>query len=220
VEAIARLFPRAVVHLGDEATEERAKAVGKDVRYVHIASHGLIDARLPLDSALALSAPTTPGEGRDNGRLHAWEIIERVRLDADLVTLSACRSAVGTQLAGEGLIGLTRAFQYAGARSVLASLWSVGDKSTSDLMSRVYRFLKNGLPKDEALRRAQIDAIRRGHHPVRWAAFQLYGDWHSTATLRVSVREQPGGGTPTAVRPAPRLHGEPRPPEPTRKRRR
>ncbi len=202
VTSIARLFPETAVHLGDEATEEHAKAVGKGVRYVHFASHGLIDERLPLDSALALSAPPSPDEGRENGRLHAWEIIERVRLDADLVTLSACRSAVGTELAGEGLIGLTRAFHYAGARSVLASLWSVGDKSTYELMRAVYRFLRDGLPKDEALRRAQLDAVRRGHHPVRWAAFQLYGDWRSSLTRGVSARAKREAGTRPVAGPA------------------
>lgn len=219
VETIARLFPRSAVHLGEQATEERAKAVGKGVRYVHFASHGLIDAHLPLDSALALSGPAAPGEDRDNGRLHAWEIIERVRLDADLVTLSACRSAVGTELAGEGLIGLTRAFHYAGARSVLASLWSVGDKSTFVLMAGVYRFLKSGLSKDEALRRAQTDAIRRGHHPVRWAAFQLYGDWRSSLTQGVSVRAQREAGTQPAVEPAVARRGGPLPRLPARRRR-
>jgi CHAT domain-containing protein len=103
--------------------------------------------------------------------------MERLRLDADLVTLSACHSAEGMPLAGEGLIGLTRAFQYAGARSVLASLWNVGDKSTVKFMRHFYGLLQQGVAKDEALRSAQVASIRAGRHPVRWAAFQLYGDW-------------------------------------------
>ena len=82
-------------------------------------------------------------------------------------------------LGGEGLVGLTRAFQYAGARSVLASLWSVADESTADLMSRFYRHLKAGKTKDAALRAAQLDLIRsrRFFHPFHWAAFTLTGDW-------------------------------------------
>jgi len=90
-------------------------------------------------------------------------------------------------MGGEGLIGLARAFQYAGARAVLASLWNVGDDSTAELMTRFYGHLKRGKAKDEALRAAQIDLIRSQRfskviaaaHPFHWAAFQLFGDWKS-----------------------------------------
>jgi CHAT domain-containing protein len=181
IDAIARSFPGAMTYLGAEATEERAKAIGKNARYVHFACHSLIDGRFPLDSALALAPSARSAEEHDsdgdNGLLHAWEIFERMRLDADLVTLSSCDSATGADRGGEGLIGLTRAFQYAGARSVLASLWSVGDESTLELMTRFYGLLRQGLSKDAALRQAQLAAIRSRRHPVRWAAFQLYGDW-------------------------------------------
>ena len=102
-----------------------------------------------------------------------------MRIDADLVTLSACESGLGKEMGGEGLIGLTRAFQFAGARSVLASLWKVEDKSTAALMKRFYTYLKAGRTKDEALRLAQIDLIRSAEfsRPRDWAAFQLNGDW-------------------------------------------
>jgi CHAT domain-containing protein len=97
-----------------------------------------------------------------------------------------------TLLGGEGLIVLTRAFQYAGARSVMASLWKISDRTTAELMVRFYKHLKEGLPKDEALRAAQMELI---HGPIQvknekgeveeidasapyyWAAFQIYGDW-------------------------------------------
>ena len=175
-------------YLGDQATEERAKAIGKDVRYLHFASHGLIDERFPLNSALALTIPERPAEGQANGLLQAWEIFEQMRIDADLVTLSACETGLGKEMGGEGLVGLTRAFQYAGARSVLASLWSVGDESTAELMTRFYGQLKAGKTKDDALRAAQLELIRRRpatgtavtsnvSHPFHWAAFQLIGDW-------------------------------------------
>jgi CHAT domain-containing protein len=104
------------------------------------------------------------------------------------VTLSACETALGAEVAGEGIVGLTRAFQYAGARSVLASLWSVADLSTAELMRRFYRRLQSGAPADEALRAAQQELL---HTPIRdpsgaevdasnpyyWAAFELFGDW-------------------------------------------
>ena len=176
IAVLRALFSGARAYLGTEATEERLHASGKGARYVHFAAHGVLNARWPLESALALTPEPTEAGG-DSGLLHAWEIFERVRLDADLVTLSACHSAAGTELAGEGIIGLTRAFQYAGARSVMASLWRVPDKSTPPFMGWFYGALKRGLPKDESLRRAQLASIRAGHHPIRWASFQLYGDW-------------------------------------------
>lgn len=109
----------------------------------------------------------------------AWEIIEQVRIDADLVTLSACDTGRGKVFAGEGLLGLVRAFQYAGVRSVLASLWSVSDHSTAELMRRFNRYLKEGRSKAEALRSAQLDLLRDPafSHPFHWAGFELNGDW-------------------------------------------
>lgn len=192
VESIASLYPFGEVqtYLGAEATEEAVKSLtglGESEtfapRIVHFATHGHLDDQFPLNSALVLSIPEEFEEGRDNGLLQVWEIFERVRLDADLVVLSACSSALGEELGGEGLIGLTRAFQYAGARSVVASLWNVRDQATSELMLRFYSHLRSGLPKDEALRAAQVELIQGPVNgkdlsaPFYWAAFQIYGDW-------------------------------------------
>jgi CHAT domain-containing protein len=180
--ALARLFPGARAFLGEDATEEALKAAGRSARYLHVASHAVVDEHLPLESFLALSAPR-PGEeprsGQDNGRLQAWEVFEQLRLDADLVTLSSCGSASGQAPAGEGVLSLARAFQYAGARSVVASLWDIPDRSTALLMQRFYAGLARGLDKDEALRRAQLALLRRPEtsHPFYWAAHQLIGDW-------------------------------------------
>ena len=146
----------------------------------------------PLDSFIALTIPEQHSGERDNGLLQAWEILERVRLDADLVVLSACETAVGQEQGHEGLIGLTRAFQYAGARTVAATLWSVFDQTTAELMIRFYRHLRDGKPKDVALQAAQIELIRGpievrdkagqmverdASAPYFWAAFQIIGDW-------------------------------------------
>jgi len=177
VESIAALYPQSHTYLGRDATEERAKSLGTDSGLIHFACHGLLDERFPLNSALALTMPEHPAEGQDNGLLQAWEIFESMRLDADLVTLSACDTALGKEIGGEGLVGLTRAFQYAGARSVLASLWGVADYSTARFMERFYGYLRRGKSKDEALRAAQIDQIRKQSHPFFWAAFEINGDW-------------------------------------------
>jgi len=180
VDSIAALYPgRSQEYLGVEATEEHAKAVGKDVRYLHFATHAVLDERVPLNSGLALTIPDKLIEGQDNGLLQAWEIFDRVRLDADLVTLSACNTGLGKEMGGEGLLGLTRAFQYAGAQSVLASLWSVDDSRTAEFMTRFYTQLQRGQTKDEALRASQLQMIRSrsSSHPFYWAAFTLSGDW-------------------------------------------
>jgi CHAT domain-containing protein/Tfp pilus assembly protein PilF len=200
VEAIARLFPeRSRVFVGEDASEERLRAEAAGARYLHVASHSLLDAELPINSALVLRTPQQAAADQENGLLQAWEIVEKLRLEAELVTLSACDTGLGKEVGGEGLLGLTRAFQYAGARSVLASLWNVRDESTADLMTRFYEHLRAGRSKAEALQAAQIEMMRtsaraptgaaRGvgavvelapasrSHPFRWAGFQLYGDW-------------------------------------------
>ena len=180
IEELVRLYPRASqTFLGPEATEARAKAVDQETTHLHIATHGLLNDRFPLESSLAFSLPSSPQKARENGLLQAWEVFEQVRIDADLVTLSACDTGHGKVFGGEGLMGLTRAFQYAGARSVVASLWSVSDESTGELMKRFYGYIKQGQTKDEALRSAQLDLLRNSPftHPFHWAGFQPYGDW-------------------------------------------
>lgn len=198
VEGIARLFPEEQVHtfLGYDALETNFKSLDKTTDVVHVAAHSYLDQEIPSNSLVAFAVPgDISGVGvssQEDGLLHVWEIYEDVRINADLVVLSACNTGMGQELGGEGLIGLTRAFQYAGARSVVASLWSVADQATSELMIRFYRHLRSGLSKDEALRAAQIELIRgpievRGpdgqlkekdvSSPYFWAAFQVFGDW-------------------------------------------
>ena len=108
------------------------------------------------------------------------QIILRLKLNADLVTLSACRTGLGKLVNGEGVLGLTRAFLYAGTRSVLASLWNVNDTATAQLMTAFYRNLKRGLSKDEALRQAKLELLHgkqpSWRHPYFWASFVLIGE--------------------------------------------
>ncbi len=192
VLGISGLYRNVRTYLGDGAREESVKSLDGDTRIVHIAAHGCLDDRFPLSSGLFLTLPEGFPKGRDNGLLQAWEIFESVRLDADLVVLSACQSGLGQEQGGEGLIGLTRAFQYAGARTVAATLWQVEDRVTAELMVRFYRHLRDGKTKDVALRAAQIELIRGpievrdedgqareidASSPYYWAAFQLHGDW-------------------------------------------
>jgi CHAT domain-containing protein len=96
--------------------------------------------------------------------------------EADLVILSACQTQLGDLSAGDELVGLSRAFIYAGAPSLVASLWSVEDESTAYLMKHFYRYLQAGIGKGEALRRAQLDTMEQYPSPYHWAAFTLIGD--------------------------------------------
>jgi CHAT domain-containing protein len=183
VQQIVSLFGRtASARLGQAATEAAARRDTRDVQILHFASHGWIDDEMGLSSGLALSQPEALGRAptaEDNGWLQAWEIFESVRLQADLVVLSACRTGLGQDLRGEGLIGLTRAFLYAGARSVVVSLWDISDAGAADYMTAFYRELRRGGSKDAALQRAAAavsrDPARR--HPFYWAAFTLTGSW-------------------------------------------
>lgn len=179
IEDVGALYPQQKqIYLGPDATEESAKSASPNGRYIHFAVHGFLDERFPLNSGLALTIPEKR-VGRENGLLQAWEIFEQVRLQADLVVLSACQTGLGKEMGGEGLIGLTRAFQYAGARSILASLWNVDDLKTAGLMKLFYTALKQDKSKDQALREAQMELLhkRPASHPYFWAPFSLIGYW-------------------------------------------
>jgi CHAT domain-containing protein len=147
-------------------------------RLVHFATHGLVDSRYPSLSALALSQFDERGVPQ-NGFLRLHDIYG-LDLNADLVVLSACETALGREIRGEGLMGLTQGFLYAGARGVVASLWQVPDRATAELMARFYGHLLNdGLQPAEALGKAQLSmaAERRWSHPYYWGGFVLVGDW-------------------------------------------
>jgi CHAT domain-containing protein len=178
VNDLGSLFSDAERHLflGAAAREQTLKAEPLDrYRYIHLAAHGLIDEDYPARSGIMLSAA---GDTREDGVLQMSEVM-RLKLNADLVTLSACRSGLGRLVNGEGIIGLTRSFLYAGADGVVVSLWDVNDLSTAALMKSFYVNLKRGLPKDEALRQAKLELLkgkqRSWRHPYFWAPFVLIG---------------------------------------------
>lgn len=180
-EAIADLVPANARHVAYGFQANRDTLISLDLtdyRYVHFATHGLIDARYPALSAIVLSRFDERGNRR-NGMLRLYDIFD-FELNADLVVLSACNTALGKEIPGEGLVGLAQGFMYAGARSLLVSLWQVSDRATAELMSRFYEGLLNQeLAPPEALRAAQMSlaAERRWQHPYYWGAFVVLGDW-------------------------------------------
>jgi CHAT domain-containing protein/tetratricopeptide (TPR) repeat protein len=151
-------------------------------RILHFATHGILNAEQPMLSALALSQLDATGRPVD-GILPAHEIYD-LDLPAELVVLSACETALGREVPGEGLVsGLPRAFLYAGASRVLVSLWPVEDRSTRDLMALFYRNLFGGLAPARALQEAQRALARSGRPPSQWAGFILLGDWRPLPPL-------------------------------------
>jgi CHAT domain-containing protein/tetratricopeptide (TPR) repeat protein len=169
--------------LGFEANRELAagEALSR-YRIVHFATHGVLDTQHPALSGLVLSQVDAHGKTRDGYlRLHD---IYGLRLNADLVVLSGCETALGKTLRGEGIVGLTRGFFHAGASQVLASLWPVRDRATAELMHRFYHAMfRQGLGPSAALRQAQISLSkeRAWRDPYFWAAFTLQGDWRVEA---------------------------------------
>lgn len=180
-EEIARLISpnRSFVSLDFGANLTAAFSLKvQNARYVHFATHGMINSQYPELSAIVLSMIDENGNPQD-GLLQLHDIYS-MRLNADVVVLSACESALGKDIRGEGMIGLTRGFMYAGAQSVVASLWKVEDRATAELMKRFYRaMLKDKLPPAQALRKAQVEMIRQPQwkNPFYWAAFTLQGEW-------------------------------------------
>jgi CHAT domain-containing protein len=208
-ERIASLMPEATILLGPEASEQELVDLAEGealARFdvIHLATHALVDDERPECSALVLSRANLPepleaamaGTRIFDGLLTVNEVVREWRLDADLVTLSGCRTALGKEASGEGYVGLAYAFLQAGARSLLVSLWRVEDEATCLLMGRFYENLtghygveRGGrsakpMPKTEALQEAKHwlrtytdgEGQQPFRHPVYWSGFVLIGD--------------------------------------------
>ncbi len=149
-----------------------------DYRIIHFATHARFDETEPGLSGLIFSGFDRQGRARDGFvRLHD---IYDLRLPAELVVLSACDTALGKDIEGEGLVGIVRGFMYAGSKRVVASFWQVADAATAELMNRFYlEMFGHGLAPPAALRKAQLHVMRqpRWRHPFYWAAFSLQGEW-------------------------------------------
>ena len=178
VQTISKLYPQSVCKIGADATKAFFTEHAKGNRYLHLSTHGYLDNEHAMYSGLLFS----------DGMLQTYEIFN-LDIDAELTVLSACETGLGELKAGEGLVGLTRAFMYAGSPSVLVSLWPVSDPSTAAFMKRFYRNLKRGITKAEALRETKIWMKAKSYHtdehgnvikhedPFYWAPFILVGAW-------------------------------------------
>jgi CHAT domain-containing protein len=181
-KAIAALAPPGQVWTGlGPAANREAVLSGdlRDYRILHFATHAVANTLTPELSGLVLSQVDAEGHPRE-GFLSLSDIYE-LDLDADLVVLSGCQTALGKEVRGEGLLGLTRGFQYAGVPRVVASLWRVQDRATAELMTRFYQAMwRDHLSAAAALREAQRSLRRESRYrePYSWAGFVLQGDWN------------------------------------------
>ena len=178
-ESVEALTPSGQMMKAVDFSASKATATSAEIgqfRIVHFATHGLINSQHPELSGIVLSLVNEQGQPQD-GFLRMHEIYN-LNLGAELVVLSACHTALGKEIKGEGLMGLTRGFMYAGSPRVVASLWDVRDEATAELMKRFYQgMLKENLRPAAALRAAQVSMLKekRWEVPYYWAPFVIQG---------------------------------------------
>ena len=169
VREIAKDYPNSTVFVKEQATKSNVISLSPQNDILHFAVHAEFNQQNPMSSALLLAK-----EGKDDGRLKVGEIFS-LNLKADMVVLSACETGLGKNNSGDEIIGLTRAFIYAGTPSVITTLWKVNDRASYELMREFYSNLKT-MKKSEALRQAQLKTMKEFPEPFFWAAYQLTGE--------------------------------------------
>lgn len=180
-ERILALVPEGERRSAIDFSANRAAITDSDLthyRFIHFATHGMLNSQNPELSAILLSLVDENGKPQD-GFLRALDVYN-LNLPAEAVVLSACETGLGKQVKGEGLVGLTRGFMYAGAPRVVVSLWAVNDRATAELMTRLYqKMIKERLRPAASLRAAQIEMLRDTpwKSPYFWAAFVVQGEW-------------------------------------------
>ncbi len=173
ISTIDSLFESQIIK-GKDASVRTFKESTEDYKVIHLSTHGNADDRLGDYCYLAFSATNKEG---NNYPLYVRDLYN-LELSADMVVLSACETGIGELREGEGIISLGRGFTYAGAKSIISTLWSVNDRSSMEIMVKFYSNIKKGLQKDHALRRAKLDYLKETvkPHPAYWAGFTATGN--------------------------------------------
>lgn len=181
-------FAKTVMLLGNDATEHRIKSTATDTRILHVASHSEVNMIDPLFSVIYVES-----DDQSDGSLYAYELFG-MDMNIDLIMLSSCESASGTYIQGSGMVGLGRALQFAGARSLIMNTWSIRDQTASDISTWFYENLNDGMSKNEALRMAKVRYIStRNSDPHIWGSFILIGD-DEPLVKKISIRSFSIGG--------------------------
>jgi CHAT domain-containing protein len=180
VQSIKETVPSRVF-MNERATEANFKKYAPDYNVLHLAMHTIMKDDNPLRSLLAFTTADSPdpSDTIEDNRLYAYEIYN-MQLNADMAVLSSCSSGFGKMHKGEGMMSLARGFYYAGCPSIVMTLWQVSDKSSSELMTDFYKYLKKGKSKQEAMRLAKIDYLDESDdltsNPYFWTGFVVLGD--------------------------------------------
>jgi len=184
VETVSSLLNGKAV-IGNQASEAHFKSNAATYKYLHVASHSIIDDESPLFSKLVFAKDEN--DTIEDGLLHAYELYG-LKLDSDLVTLSACNTGMGQYKNGEGIMSLARGFIYAGASSVLMSLWEVADESTARIMETFYQEVNNGIAKAQAIQKAKLTYLNNADNitanPYYWAGFTYLGNKEKKSSNR------------------------------------
>jgi CHAT domain-containing protein len=177
VQSINETVPSRVF-INEKATEANFKKHASDYNVLHLAMHTIMRDDNPLYSMLAFTNVDT-GDSIEDNKLYAYEIYN-LKLNAQMAVLSSCNSGFGKMQKGEGMMSLARGFIYAGCPSIIMTLWQVADKSSSELMTSFYKYLKRGKSKQEAMRLAKIDYLESADdltsNPYFWSGFVVLGD--------------------------------------------
>lgn len=184
VTKIDSLLPSSAKHkkifLGDQSSKAVFRKWLPKARIVHLATHSEVYYREPLFSVIYLNngnkMQETPKTNNNNGLIHAYELFE-MNLTNRMIMLSSCESGAGDYITGSGVIGLSRAFSYAGARSLVLNLWQIKDKTAEEISVRFYSYLKEGYSKDKAMQLAKLYELNNGNsNPYQWGSFVVTGD--------------------------------------------
>lgn len=186
VENINTLLGKGTVFKDEAATENQFKEIASDYKIIHFATHGMANSNDPDYSLLAF---TEVEDDQENEFLYVSDLYN-LELNADMVVLSACETALGKNFRGEGIMSLARGFSYAGTKSIFTTLWSVNDQSTYNVIQGYYIYLQQGMEKDEALRLSKLDYIENATnftaHPFLWSPYILIGDTDDVPALQKS----------------------------------
>jgi CHAT domain-containing protein len=184
IESINALLGGGTIFKDEAATENQFKEIASDYKIIHFATHGMANSNDPDYSLLAF---TEIDDDQENEFLYVSDLYN-LELNAEMVVLSACETALGKNFSGEGIMSLARGFSYAGTKSIFTTLWSVNDHSTYNIIQAYYTYLQQGLEKDEALRLSKLDYIERANnftaHPFLWSPYILIGDTDEVPCLQ------------------------------------
>lgn len=184
IENIQEMLEQGVVFKDEAATEEQFKQIASDYSILHFATHGMANSNDPDYSLLAF---TEIEDDKENEFLYVSDLYN-LELNADMVVLSACETALGKNFKGEGITSMARGFSYAGAKSIFTTLWSVNDHSTYNIIQGFYHYLQQGMDKDEALQQSKLNYLKHANnlttHPFLWSPYILVGDTNGIEAIQ------------------------------------